>query len=112
MREAFFGTRRFDEFQQRLAISTNILAQRLDRLVGLGVLTRVPYQQLPVRHEYRLSDKGLDLYPVPLAMLTTPQRAHPPRALAATNPAPLLTMSPSELAIASPVYPWAMVFVR
>jgi DNA-binding HxlR family transcriptional regulator len=70
IREAFFGVRRFDEFQHDLAIATNILAQRLDRLVAQGVLGRVPYQRHPVREEYRLTEKGLDLYPVPLAMLT------------------------------------------
>jgi DNA-binding HxlR family transcriptional regulator len=70
IREAFFGVRRFDEFQRRLAIATNILAHRLERLNDHGVLERVPYQHQPLRHEYRLTDKGLDLYPVPLAMLT------------------------------------------
>jgi DNA-binding HxlR family transcriptional regulator len=70
IRESFFGVRRFDDFQHRLAIATNILAQRLERLTDHGVLERVPYQRQPLRHEYRLTDKGLDLYPVPLAMLT------------------------------------------
>ncbi len=70
IREAFFGVRRFDDFQRRLAIATNILARRLERLTGHGVLERVPYRHQPLRHEYRLTEKGLDLYPVPLAMLT------------------------------------------
>ncbi|CAM3610187.1 winged helix-turn-helix transcriptional regulator [Smaragdicoccus niigatensis] len=70
LREAFFGVRRFDDFQRGLSIATNILAQRLDRLVELGVLDRVPYQEQPLRHEYRLTRKGIDLYPVPLAMMT------------------------------------------
>jgi DNA-binding HxlR family transcriptional regulator len=70
IRECFFGVRRFDDFQHRLAIATNILAQRLERLTDHGVLERVPYQRQPLRHEYRLTGKGLDLYPVPLAMLT------------------------------------------
>ena len=70
IREAFYGVRRFDELQRRLAIATNILAHRLERLTAHGVLDRVPYQRQPVRHEYRLTEKGLDLYPVPLAMLT------------------------------------------
>jgi DNA-binding HxlR family transcriptional regulator len=69
IREAFYGSTRFDEFQQRLSIAPNILTQRLRRLVELGILTRTVYQQRPARHEYRLTEKGLDLYPVPLAML-------------------------------------------
>jgi DNA-binding HxlR family transcriptional regulator len=69
IRELFYGSTRFDEFQQRLSIATNILTQRLRRLVELGILTRTAYQQRPARHEYRLTKKGLDLYPVPLSML-------------------------------------------
>ena len=69
IRESFYGSKRFDELQQRLSIATNILTQRLRRLVDLGILTRTAYQQRPARHEYRLTDKGLDLYPVPLSML-------------------------------------------
>ena len=69
IRELFYGSTRFDEFQQRLSIATNILTQRLRRLVDLGILTRTAYRQRPARHEYRLTEKGLDLYPVPLSML-------------------------------------------
>ena len=69
IRESFYGSTRFDEFQQRLSIATNILTQRLRRLVDLGILTRTAYRQRPARHEYRLTKKGLDLYPVPLSML-------------------------------------------
>jgi DNA-binding HxlR family transcriptional regulator len=69
IRESFYGSTRFDEFQQRLSIAPNILTQRLRRLVELGILTRTAYQQRPARHEYRLTEMGLDLYPVPLAML-------------------------------------------
>jgi DNA-binding HxlR family transcriptional regulator len=69
IRESFYGSTRFDEFQQRLSIAPNILTQRLRRLVELGILTRTAYQQRPARHEYRLTEKGLDLYPVPLSML-------------------------------------------
>ena len=70
IRESFYGSTRFDEFQQRLSIATNILTQRLRRLVDRGILTRTAYRQRPARHEYRLTEKGLDLYPVPLSMLT------------------------------------------
>jgi len=69
IREAFFGARRFDDFARGLGVAPNILSSRLAHLVDEGVLKRVPYQAGPVRHEYRLTEKGLDLYHVPLAML-------------------------------------------
>jgi DNA-binding HxlR family transcriptional regulator len=68
IQECFFGTHRFDDFQRRLSIASNILSQRLSRLTELGVLTRTV--GVGARHTYQLTDKGLDLYPVPLAMLT------------------------------------------
>ena len=64
VRDAFLGVRRFDEFQARLGISRNILNVRLTALVDAGVLDKVPYQERPLRHEYRLTDKGRDLWPV------------------------------------------------
>lgn len=69
MREAFYGARRFEEFQRQLGLSRNVLAQRLDRLVGEDMLQRVPYQQHPVRHEYRLTEKGRDFFTVLAAMI-------------------------------------------
>lgn len=68
VRDAFLGVRRFDEFQQRLGISRNILNQRLVSLVGHGVLQKVPYSEHPPRYEYRLTTKGRDLWPVLIAM--------------------------------------------
>src|SRR5262245_24391100 len=68
VRDAFLGVSRFDQFQERLGISRNILNQRLNRLVSNGVLRRVPYQHHPPRHDYRLTGKGLDLWPVLTAM--------------------------------------------
>jgi DNA-binding HxlR family transcriptional regulator len=68
VRDAFLGVTRFEDFQRRLGISRNILQQRLTRLVDHGVLARVPYSERPVRHEYRLTDKGRDLWPVLTAM--------------------------------------------
>jgi DNA-binding HxlR family transcriptional regulator len=62
IRDCFLGITRFDEFHQRLGISRNILTDRLDHLVEKGVLVRVPYQTNPVRHDYRLTDKGRDLW--------------------------------------------------
>ena len=68
VRDAFLGVRRFDDFQARLGISRNILNVRLNRLVDAGVLVRVPYQDNPPRSEYRLTEKGRDLWPVLNAM--------------------------------------------
>src|SRR4051794_5514669 len=64
VRDAFLGVRRFDDFQSRLGISRNILTARLGGLVDAGVLEKVPYREHPLRHEYRLTAKGHDLWPV------------------------------------------------
>jgi DNA-binding HxlR family transcriptional regulator len=68
VRDCFLGVRRFDDFQRRLGISRNILHQRLEHLVGIDVLSRSPYQDRPERFEYRLTDRGRDLWPVISAM--------------------------------------------
>jgi DNA-binding HxlR family transcriptional regulator len=68
VRQACLGTRRFDDFQATLGIGRNILAQRLNRLVDEGILSRVEYEQRPPRFEYRLTDKGRDIYPILAAM--------------------------------------------
>ena len=69
LRDAFRGVRRFDDFQRSLGIARNILADRLATLVEHGILQRRRYQDRPDRYEYRLTEKGLDLYPVLLAMM-------------------------------------------
>ena len=61
VRDVFLGRRRFDELQESLGIARNVLTDRLNRLVEEGILERVPYSERPVRHEYRLTTKGLDL---------------------------------------------------
>jgi len=68
MREAFRGVRRFDDFQKSLSLSRGVLAQRLARLVEEGLLERSLYEERPPRHEYLLTDKGRDFYPVLAAM--------------------------------------------
>jgi DNA-binding HxlR family transcriptional regulator len=70
VRNAFLGTRRFDDFQASLGMTRHVLADRLGRLVEAGVLAKVAYQERPVRHEYRLTVKGRDLYPVLLSLST------------------------------------------
>lgn len=68
LREAFYGVRRFDDFQHSLGLARNTLTVRLQRLVEEGLLERVPYQQRPERFEYVLTDKGRDFYPVLMAL--------------------------------------------
>lgn len=68
VRNAFLGTRRFDDFQSILGMTRHVLADRLNRLVEAGVLKKVPYQDKPPRFEYRLTEKGRDLYPVLLSL--------------------------------------------
>ena len=55
--------------QSRLGITRHLLAARLKKLVQFGVLRRVPYQEAPKRHEYILTQKGLDLYPIIMAIV-------------------------------------------
>lgn len=74
LREACSGVRRFDEFQAKLGIGRNILSQRLAALVDDEVLQKVEYQQRPVRHEYRLTDKGRDAYTILAAMAAWGER--------------------------------------
>jgi DNA-binding HxlR family transcriptional regulator len=62
VRDAFLGVSRFAEFRASLGIAANVLADRLDRLVAEGVLERVPYSERPRRYEYRLTEKGRDLF--------------------------------------------------
>jgi DNA-binding HxlR family transcriptional regulator len=64
VRDVFLGLRRFDDLQADLGVARNVLAARLERLIETGVLEKVPYQDRPTRHEYRLTEKGLDLWPL------------------------------------------------
>src|SRR5918994_36707 len=61
VRDAFLGLRRFDEFQDSLGVARNVLAERLNRLVGEGILERNAYSERPPRFEYRLTEKGRHL---------------------------------------------------
>jgi DNA-binding HxlR family transcriptional regulator len=78
VRHAFVGARRFGDFQRMPeAIPTNILTDRLKRLVAEGIFSREPYQRRPLRYEYRLTPKGAGLLPV-LQALTAWSRRHEP----------------------------------
>ncbi len=69
LRQAFSRVRRFDEFQRQLGISRSLLSERLGRLVEAGILERRPYKdEIRTREEYRLTQKGLDLYPALMAL--------------------------------------------
>ena len=69
LRECFLRTRRFEGFQSALGITRHLLAERLKKLVRTGILRRIPYQDSPKRHEYILTQKGLDLYPIMMAIV-------------------------------------------
>jgi DNA-binding HxlR family transcriptional regulator len=69
LREVFFGRHRFEEMLGELGISRNVLTDRLATLVDNGLLERVPYQDAPVRHEYHLTEKGRDFFPVLVALM-------------------------------------------
>jgi len=69
IRDVFYGVRRFDAMRQHLGISKKVLADRLNRLQQAGILMKKPYQQRPERFEYRLTQKGKELFPVLLTMM-------------------------------------------
>jgi DNA-binding HxlR family transcriptional regulator len=79
LREAFTGARRFDEFATRLDIARNVLTARLSLLVEEGVLERRRYQERPERFEYRLTEKGLELFPVLVSLMKWGDRHAPAR---------------------------------
>jgi DNA-binding HxlR family transcriptional regulator len=66
---AFYGLRRFKDFQAELKVASNIQTDRLGRLVARGVLERVRYQDRPERWEYRLTREGRDLFPLIAALM-------------------------------------------
>jgi DNA-binding HxlR family transcriptional regulator len=71
LREAFNGVRRFDDMQRRTAMPRQVLSDRLARLVDAGLLRKAPYRDSGqrARSEYRLTKKGLDLYPVLVSLM-------------------------------------------
>ena len=68
VREFFLGTRRFDALQAQTGMSSHLVSQRLKRLEQAGIVERRQYQSRPPRYEYRLTEKGLDLHGVVLAL--------------------------------------------
>jgi DNA-binding HxlR family transcriptional regulator len=87
LREAFLGVRRFDQFRRNTGVARNILSDRLNTLVAHGILRRELYQERPQRYEYRLTEKGLDLYPVLLTLMEWGTRHAEGRAMTLTHKA-------------------------
>jgi DNA-binding HxlR family transcriptional regulator len=69
LKEAFMRVRRFEDFQERTSAPKAVLAERLRELVDDGVLERRQYSERPDRFEYRLTEKGIDLWPVLVSLL-------------------------------------------
>jgi DNA-binding HxlR family transcriptional regulator len=77
LRDAFHGARRFDDFQRSLGIARNVLTARLKTLVDEGLMEKHPYQERPERFEYRLTEKGVDLWPVLFTLMRYGDRYYP-----------------------------------
>jgi DNA-binding HxlR family transcriptional regulator len=69
LRDVFLGVRRFEDFQAELGVARNVLSSRLARLVDEGILEKRRYQERPARYEYRLTEKGIDLWPVLISLV-------------------------------------------
>lgn len=70
LRDAFLGIRRFDAIQRDLGLTSHRLSNRLGKLVRDGIFARVEYQKRPRRFEYRLTEKGIDLFPLIVVLNT------------------------------------------
>ena len=77
IRDAFHGVRRFEQFQERLGVARNVLSDRLGRLVEDEILEKRRYQERPERFEYRLTPKGVDLFPVMVSLMKWGDRHAP-----------------------------------
>ena len=69
LRDAFMRIRRFEDFQRSLGIARNVLSARLQLLCDEGILERRVYQERPVRYEYRLTEKGIELWPILMTLV-------------------------------------------
>ena len=69
LRDLFRGVRRFSQLEDNLGIAKNLLASRLSKLVAADIVTKIPYQDRPIRHEYFLTRKGRDLSPSLVALM-------------------------------------------
>lgn len=102
LRTIFAGRHRYGELASMPeAISTNVLADRLMQLERHGLITRTPYQENPVRHQYAVTRRGADLLPVLQALATwagrhIPDRWDPPKWFAAGEPGQFYPADPDE----------------
>jgi DNA-binding HxlR family transcriptional regulator len=78
VRDAFRGTRRFDDFQASLGLARSVLTARLQKLTEDGVLERRPYSEHPPRFEYYLTEKGRALFPLIVALVRWGDEWAPP----------------------------------
>jgi len=69
LRDAFLRVRRFEDFEKSLKIARRVLSERLALLVEHDILKKVAYQERPTRYEYRLTEKGLELYPAIISLV-------------------------------------------
>jgi DNA-binding HxlR family transcriptional regulator len=70
LRDCFLGVRRFDRFQEHIGMTRHVLADRLKKLVEADILRKLPYQERPVRYEYRLTHKGKSLFPILMMLIS------------------------------------------
>jgi DNA-binding HxlR family transcriptional regulator len=68
LREAYYGVKRFDEFEYYVGVAPNILSSRLKKFVDAGVMIRIPLPEHAGRYEYVLTEKGRDFFPAYLAL--------------------------------------------
>lgn len=68
IRNAFMQTKRFDDFHKQLGMTRHLLVERLNRLIEHDIMVKVPYQDVPKRFEYTLTERGKALYPVILSL--------------------------------------------
>lgn len=69
VKNAFYGTTRFSDFQRLLGVARNILTDRLNHLVESGIMEKYVAREGGVRQHYRLTAKGRDLLPIMIAMM-------------------------------------------
>ncbi len=69
LRELFRGPQRFDDLQKKTTAATNILTNRLNRLIEAGVVSKLPYQEHPPRFNYQLTRAGLGLFPLLIELM-------------------------------------------
>ena len=77
LRDAVLGGQRFDEFQESLGISSNVLTSRLKLLCDEGILERLPDEHRPGRPKYVLTDKGRELAPALIVLMKWGDRHYP-----------------------------------